>query len=159
MSWKPPSTASARCASTCARPSFAEHTVMASSDWRATSRANWDERVRVHLGPGGYDLAPLRAGRDRLNAIEEAELGSVDGLRVLHLQCHFGRDTLILAQRGADVVGLDFSAPAVAKARELAKELGLGRRARFVEADLYDAAAAIPVPRAFDLVFVTWGAI
>ena len=132
---------------------------MTSADWRAANRANWDERVRVHLGPGGYDLAPLRAGRDRLNAIEEAELGSVDGLRVLHLQCHFGRDTLILAQRGADVVGLDFSAPAITAARKLAAELGLESRARFVEADLYDAEAAIPEPNAFDLVFVTWGAI
>ena len=132
---------------------------MTPPDWRALNRANWDERVGVHLGPGGYDLAALREGRDHLNAIEEAELGSVDGLRVLHLQCHFGRDTLILAQRGAEVVGLDFSAPAIAAARRLATELGLERRARFVEADLYDAVAAIAQPHAFDLVFVTWGAI
>lgn len=132
---------------------------MSPTDWRAANRANWDERVEVHLGTSGYDLAPLRAGHARLNAIEEAELGSVDGLRVLHLQCHFGRDTLTLAQRGADVVGLDFSAPAIAKARDLARELGLEGRARFVEADIYDAVSAIPQPQAFDLVFVTWGAI
>ena len=132
---------------------------MAATDWRAANRANWDERVGVHLGAGGYDLAALRAGRGRLNAIEEAELGSVDGLRVLHLQCHFGRDTLTLAQRGADMVGLDFSAPAIAKARELAVELKLESRARFVEADLYDATSAIPEPQAYDLVYVTWGAI
>jgi len=132
---------------------------MTSADWRAANRANWDERVQVHLGPGGYNLAALRAGRGRLNAIEEAELGSVHGLRVLHLQCHFGQDSLTLAQRGAEVVGLDFSAPAIAKARELAAELGLESRARFVEADLYDAATAISEPNAFDLVFVTWGAI
>ena len=132
---------------------------MTDIDWRTLNRANWDERVRVHLGPGGYDLTALRAGRDRLNAIEEAELGSVDGLRILHLQCHFGRDTLILAQRGAEVVGLDFSAPAIDAARKLAVELGLESRARFVEADLYEAEAAIAEPHAFDLVFVTWGAI
>ena len=132
---------------------------MASTDWRAINRAHWDERVRVHLGPGGYDLTGLREGRDRLNAIEEAELGPVDGSRVLHLQCHFGRDTLILAQRGAEVVGLDFSAPAIDAARRFAAELGLERRTRFVESDLYDAEAAIAEPHAFDLVFVTWGAI
>jgi SAM-dependent methyltransferase len=132
---------------------------MAPPDWRAANRANWDERVGVHLGSRGYDLAPLRAGRGRLNAIEEAELGSVAGRRVLHLQCHFGRDTLTLAQRGAEVVGLDFSAPAITKARELATELKLESRARFVEADLYDAIAAIPEPRSFDLVYVTWGTI
>jgi SAM-dependent methyltransferase len=132
---------------------------MSSEDWRALNRANWDERVRVHLEPGGYDLTALREGRDRLGPIEEAELGPVTGLRVLHLQCHFGRDTLILCQRGAEVVGLDFSAPAITVARRLAEELGLERRARFVEADLYDAVAAIAEPQVFDLVFVTWGAI
>jgi SAM-dependent methyltransferase len=131
--------------------------VGADQDWRRANRANWDERVAVHLK--AYDLAPLRAGSDRLNAIEEAELGPVEGLRILHLQCHFGRDSLMLAQRGAEVVGLDFSPPAIAAARELAAELGLSERARFVEADLYDAKAAIPEPGGFDLVFVTWGAI
>jgi len=128
-------------------------------DWRAINRARWDEAVGIHLGPGGYDLSDLRAGCGRMNAIEEDELGPVDGLRVLHLQCHFGRDTLCLAQRGATVVGLDFSAPAIAAARDLARELGLEDRARFVQSDLYDARAAIPEPASFDLVYVTWGAI
>ena len=128
-------------------------------DWRAVNRANWDERVPIHLAAPSYDLAALRAGKGRLHPIEEAELRPVAGLRVLHLQCHFGRDTLTLAQRGAEVVGLDFSAPAIKAARALAAELGLADRARFVEADLYDAPAAIREPGAFDLVFVTWGAI
>jgi SAM-dependent methyltransferase len=128
-------------------------------DWRAINRANWDERVPIHQAAPIYEVASLRAGRGRLNPIEEAELRPVDGLRVLHLQCHFGRDTLILAQRGAEVVGLDFSSGAIAAARTLAAELGLTNRARFVEADLYDAPAAIPEPGAFDLVYVTWGAI
>ncbi|MBD0274899.1 MAG: class I SAM-dependent methyltransferase [Acetobacteraceae bacterium] len=130
-------------------------------DWRELNRANWDERTAVHLGPGsGYDLGPLRAGRRRLDAIVLAELGPVADLRVLHLQCHFGQDTLTLAQQGAAaVVGLDFSAPAIQAARRLADELGLSGRARFVEADLYNAPRAIPEPGGFDLVFVTWGAL
>lgn len=128
------------------------------SDWRALNRANWDERVAIHLKSPGYDLGPLRAGRGELNAIEERELGPVDGQRVLHLQCHFGADTLALAQRGAEVVGLDFSQPAIDAASALAGELGLGRRSRFVCADLYDAPRAIPDPAAFDLVYVSWGA-
>lgn len=128
-------------------------------DWRSANRANWDERVAIHLGAACYELESLRAGQGRLNPIEEAEIGSVEGLHVLHLQCHFGRDSLILANRGATVVGLDFSALAIAKARELAAELGLAERTRFIESDLYDAPAAVAEPGAFDLVFVTWGAI
>jgi SAM-dependent methyltransferase len=128
-------------------------------DWRQANRANWDERVGVHLASADYDLAPLRAGHGRLNAIEEAELGPVRGSRIFHPQCHFGRDSLILAQRGADIVGLDFSAPAIATARKLAAELGLEATATFVEADLYDAPRAVPRPHDFDLVYVTWGAI
>jgi SAM-dependent methyltransferase len=105
-------------------------------------------------------LTPLREGRARLHPIEQSEFGPVAGLRILHLQCHFGRDTLTLAQQGArEVVGLDFSGPAIAAARELAAELRLADRARFVEADVYDARSAIPEEASFDRVFVTWGAI
>ena len=128
-------------------------------NWKAVNRAHWDELVEVHLGSRGYDLADLRNGRGKLDAIVEAELPPVSGKRVLHLQCHFGRDTLALAQRGAEVVGLDFSAPAIAAARQLSEELCLQSRALFVQADLYDAPTAVPKPHGFDLVFVTWGAI
>src|SRR5271169_24209 len=85
------------------------------------------------------------------DTIEEAELWPVDGSRVLHLQCHFGTDSLKFAQRGATVVGLDFSAPAIDAARRLATELGLADRAHFVHADLYNAPAAIPEAAAFDM--------
>jgi SAM-dependent methyltransferase len=123
------------------------------------NRAHWDELVEVHLGPRGYDLADLRNGRGTLDAIVESELPPVLGKRVLHLQCHFGRDTFVLAQRGAEVVGLDFSEPAISAAGRLSQELGLQSRARFVRADVYDAPKAIPELHGFDLVFVTWGAI
>jgi SAM-dependent methyltransferase len=135
----------------------AEEINMAEQPWQTANRANWDERVGVHLGPGGYDLTDLRQGRGRLDPIVEAELPGVSGKRVMHLQCHFGKDTLSLAQRGAEVVGLDFSAAAITAARDLATQLGLS--ARFVHADLYDAPAAVGEQAAFDLVFVTWGAL
>ena len=132
---------------------------MSEPAWKAANRAHWDEKVILHLGPRGYDLTSLRAGHGRFTAIEEAELWPVDGGRILHLQCHFGSDSLKFAQRGATVVGLDFSAPAIDAARRLASELGLADQARFVHADLYDAPAAIPEAATFDMVFVTWGAI
>ncbi len=126
-------------------------------DWLALNRANRDERVPVHLAAPEYDLAALRAGRRRLDVLTEAMPPPLAGLRVLHLQCHFGRDTLVLAGRDADVTGLDFSAPAVAAAQALSAELGLP--ARFVLADVYGAPAALPEPASFDLVFTTWGTI
>lgn len=128
-------------------------------DWRAANRATWDERVGIHLDADAYDLTPLREGRAVLHPIEEGEIGDVAGVKIAHLQCHFGRDSLTLAQKGAEVVGLDFSGKAIAAARKLADELGLADRARFIEADLYDALDALADAAPFDRVFVTWGAI
>ncbi|MCI2398519.1 class I SAM-dependent methyltransferase [Aliiroseovarius subalbicans] len=128
-------------------------------DWRAANLASWNERVALHLKADAYDMTPLREGRGRLHPIEQGEIGDVRGLKIAHLQCHFGRDSLILAQQGAEVVGLDFSGDAIQAARELARELGLEDRASFVEADLFDAPTALAGYGPFDLVFVTWGAI
>jgi SAM-dependent methyltransferase len=132
---------------------------MSELEWHRANRATWDQLVDLHIGPDGYDLADLRAGNARFKSIEEAELPPVAGKRIAHLQCHFGADSLRLVQRGAEVVGLDFSARGIEVAGSLAEELGLAARARFVKADLYDAIQAIPAPHGFDMVFVTWGAI
>jgi SAM-dependent methyltransferase len=130
-------------------------------DWFALNLANWNERVPIHLNapPLHYDLDPLRNGTEHLDAIATDILGPVDGLRVLHLQCHFGKDTLTIAQQGASVTGLDFSPPAIAAARSLAADLGLTDRARFVQANIYDAETAINEPGSFDRVFASWGAL
>src|SRR3954452_6199572 len=120
-------------------------------EWYRLNRLHWEDRVAIHFGPRGYDLARLRAGQERLNRIEAEELPPLAGKRVLHLQCHFGRDSLMLLQRGAaEIVGVDFSPSGVAAGRRLAQETGLGERARFVEADIYDAPVAVPVPHGFD---------
>lgn len=123
--------------------------------FRVANRAKWDELVQPHLTSGFYSIDALRDGTRRLDPIVERELGSVAGLSVLHLQCHFGLDTLTLAQQGASVTGLDFSKPAIEAARSLAAETGL--QATFVEGDLYAAPDLIDGP--FDLVFTSWGTI
>ena len=129
-------------------------------DWHALNLANWNERVPLHLAAASfYDQLPLRNGNACLDPVAGAVLGPVAGLRVLHLQCHFGLDSLTLAQQGASVVGLDFSAPAISAARALAADLGLADRARFVEASVYDAQTVLPDPAGFDRVFVSWGAL
>lgn len=127
-----------------------------SPDWRELNRANWDERVAVHRATR-YGNGSHAEGSAHLHPIEAAELGAVAGQRVLHLQCHFGHDTLILARLGADVTGLDFSGPAIEAARADAAAFGIP--ARFVYADLYEAPTALPEPALFDAVFTTWGTI
>ena len=67
------------------------------------NRRNWNERAAIHArdSNGEYMLDQFRAGEDALSTIEVAELGDIRGKRVLHLQCHIGRDTLCLVRRGA----------------------------------------------------------
>ncbi|ODN71650.1 class I SAM-dependent methyltransferase [Methylobrevis pamukkalensis] len=134
-------------------------TTDAPAEWLEINRANWDERVSWHLDAPSYDLGALRAGQGRLYPIEQREIGDVRGKRILHLQCHFGRDSLALAQQGAEVVGLDFSPAAVEVGNRLAAELGLAGRARFVEANVYDAPKILDRGPGFDIVFVTWGSL
>src|SRR5438132_3510982 len=121
------------------------------------NRRNWDERATIHArdATGDYMLDRFRAGEDALHEVEAAELGDIAGKRLLHLQCHIGRDTLCLVRRGAIATGLDFSEPALEVARQLARETGLA--AEFVHGTVDDAPELTPGP--FDLVFTTWGTI
>src|SRR4051812_44463015 len=94
-------------------------TLVCMSDFLDINRRNWDERADIHArdANGDYMLDRFRAGEDALYSIEAAELGDISGKRVLHLQCHIGRDTLCLVRRGATATGLDFSAAALDVAR------------------------------------------
>jgi 2-polyprenyl-3-methyl-5-hydroxy-6-metoxy-1,4-benzoquinol methylase len=138
---------------------YSRHAVIESemTDPFEINRRNWDERVTIHArdATGDYMLDRFRAGEDALHDIEAAELGDITGKRVLHLQCHIGRDTLCLARRGAIVTGLDFSAPALEVAKKLAAEAKL--EATFVQGTVDDAPQLAPGP--FDMVFTTWGTI
>ncbi|MFF2007452.1 class I SAM-dependent methyltransferase [Streptomyces sp. NPDC058195] len=130
------------------------------ADWHEANRAHWDERVPIHAGSEFYDLASFRAGKEALRDFELAEVGDVTGRSLLHLQCHIGVDTLSWARHGAaQVVGLDFSEPAVETARSLARELGFSQdRAAFVAADVHDAAQAVP-DSSYDIVYTGIGAL
>jgi 2-polyprenyl-3-methyl-5-hydroxy-6-metoxy-1,4-benzoquinol methylase len=87
--------------------------------------AHWNERTAAHLNSAFYDVAGWLAGKDSLQEIKRELLPpDLSGLKVLHLQCHFGQDTLSLARRGAKVTGVDLSDAAVTAARELAEPGG-----------------------------------
>jgi SAM-dependent methyltransferase len=122
------------------------------------NRANWDDRTDIHVRSEFYDVEGwLRDGRAPRPHEAEA-LGDVAGLRLLHLQCHFGLDTLTWARAGAQVTGLDFSPAAIDAARAIAERAGLADRAEFVCSDVYDAATALE-HRSFDIVYVSLGAL
>lgn len=122
----------------------------------AANRRRWDRLADLHLESTFYDVAGFKAGKASLDGVELEGVGNVDGLTLLHLQCHFGLATLDWARRGAKVVGVDFSARAIRHARELAGELKLD--ARFVEADVCHALAHLGGER-FDVVFTSYGTI
>jgi SAM-dependent methyltransferase len=121
------------------------------------NRRWWDEAAIDHF-ERTYDLGLLRGGGSTLYPIEAAELPTdLSGQRLCHLQCHIGPDTLSLARRGAEVVGLDFSPEAVSRATALAAEVGLADRATFVESTVQAARTALTGE--FDGVFTTWGTL
>jgi SAM-dependent methyltransferase len=121
----------------------------------AANRALWDEWTAIHTTSEFYDVDGFKRGGVRLAEHEIAELGDVSGRSLLHLQCHFGLDTLSWARLGADVTGVDFSPRAIEAARALAAELGLP--ARFVESDVYALPAVLD--ETFDVVYTSNGVL
>ncbi|MFI6733111.1 class I SAM-dependent methyltransferase [Nonomuraea sp. NPDC050451] len=125
-------------------------------DYLDVNRVNWDGRVPIHVASDFYDVEGFKAGRSPLRAFERDEVGDVAGRRLLHLQCHFGLDTLSWARLGAEVTGLDFSAPATEQARAIAAECGIP--AEFVTADVHDAVEALG-GATYDIVYTGLGAL
>ena len=124
----------------------------------SANQANWDERVSTHLKSAFYDVEGWLRRCPGPEPRELAVLGDVAGQQFLHLQCHFGLDTLAWARAGAVVTGLDFSPAAIAAAQDLAQRAGLSERSRFVCADVYKASEAL-AGRVFDIVYVNLGAL
>lgn len=124
----------------------------------STNRRNWDERVAIHMASRFYDVERWLETRPGPRQRETEALGDASGLDLVHLQCHFGLDTLAWAEAGARVTGLDFSPEAVGAARDLAVRAALEDRSTFVCANVYDAAATL-APRTFDIVYVSLGAL
>ncbi len=123
-------------------------------NWRATNLANWESRVPLHTGPDGYDVQAFVDPHHISDVVRSdlPRLGRLDGLDVVHRQCHIGPDPVSLAPLGArSVTGVDFSPAALDAARDLANRAGAA--VTFIESDVYDAAGD------FDLVYTGIGAI
>lgn len=122
-----------------------------------TNRKRWEEMTELHVTT--YRINERDAvGEFRLKPFEREEIGSIEGLRICHLQCHIGDDSFALAQLGAaEVVGIDFSARSVEIASMRAERLGFDDRVRFVRATVDQAADMLGA--AFDGVYTSWGVL
>lgn len=124
-------------------------------DYIKINKESWDKRTKIHVTSKFYDVEGFLAGKSSLQDIEVSEVGDVAGKSLLHLQCHFGLDTLSWARLGANVTGVDLSSEAIAQADELAKKAGL--EANFICSDLYSFGDLSTGQH--DIVFTSYGAI
>jgi 2-polyprenyl-3-methyl-5-hydroxy-6-metoxy-1,4-benzoquinol methylase len=124
-------------------------------DYFNANRALWDEYAQIHARSKFYDLEGFKAGRNSLQSFEIEELGYVAGKSLLHLQCHFGLDTLSWARMGAKVTGVDFSEKAIELAEKLALELDLD--AQFICANVYELPQVLQGK--FDIVYTSGGVL
>jgi 2-polyprenyl-3-methyl-5-hydroxy-6-metoxy-1,4-benzoquinol methylase len=115
----------------------------------------WNQRTVVHKESSFYDVASFLQGKSSLNEIELRELGNVKNKKILHLQCHFGMDSLSLSKMGADVTGIDLSDAAIEEAKKLNDQLSL--HAKFICCNVYDLKDHLSGQ--FDIVFTSYGVI
>jgi SAM-dependent methyltransferase len=120
-----------------------------------SNRDLWDQLVPIHKRSEFYGVDAFRAGRSTLHDIEHQELGQVAGKKLLHLQCHFGLDSLSWARTGAEVTGVDFSPDAIDLARSISAETGIA--AEFVCCNIYDLKNHLTGE--FDIVFTSGGVL
>ena len=122
----------------------------------AANEELWNAWTAVHAAGDFYDLEGFKAGGVRIRPYEIDLLGDVTGKSLLHLQCHFGIDTLSWARLGARVTGADLSPDAIELARMLAVELGFPD-SRFVCSNLYELPEALE--GTFDIVYTSRGVL
>ena len=120
-----------------------------------TNLRRWNELVGIHARSGEYDLEGFLAGKSSLHSLELEALGDVRGRSLLHLQCHFGLDTLSWARLGAIVTGVDFSDTAIELARSIAERIG--GEAEFLCCNVYDLPERLEGE--FDIVYTTYGVL
>jgi SAM-dependent methyltransferase len=121
------------------------------------NRDHWDAAARIHTAGNMYGIEDFKAGACRLHRVEVEEVGDVRSKSLLHLQCHFGIDTLSWARRGAKVTGVDFSPVAIDAAKKLSAESGVP--GKFICCNLFDLPQHLKTPAAFDIIFTSYGVL
>ncbi|SFA85907.1 Methyltransferase domain-containing protein [Flavobacterium swingsii] len=120
-----------------------------------TNKQTWNNKTDIHIASDFYNNEAFLSGKSSLMDIELNLLGDISGKKILHLQCHFGQDTLSLARLGAKVTGVDLSDNAINKGKELNQKIGLD--AEFICCNVYDLENHLD--EKFDIVFTSYGTI
>ncbi|TDQ79924.1 class I SAM-dependent methyltransferase [Sphingobacterium yanglingense] len=124
-------------------------------NYLAVNRQSWNNRTETHLKSDFYDMEGFLKGNTSLNSIELDLLGDLNGKSILHLQCHFGQDSISLSRLGAMVTGVDLSDKAIDSARQIAQQTNAD--AKFVCCDIYDLPNHLD--ETFDIVYTSYGTI
>ena len=124
-------------------------------DYFQKNKQSWNQRTEYHINSNFYNLDGFLEGASSLNDIEVGLLGDIHDKTLLHLQCHFGQDSLSLTRMGAKVTGIDLSNQAINAAKKFNKDLNLD--ARFICCNIYDLPHHLD--EQFDIVFTTYGTI
>lgn len=119
------------------------------------NKNSWNAKVEPHLKSDFYFVDEFLKGRSSLNSIELDLLGDVKGKNILHLQCHFGQDSISLSRLGAKVTGIDLSDKAINAAKDLAQQCGMDTQ--FICSDVYNLPNVLD--EKFDIVFTSYGTI
>jgi ubiquinone/menaquinone biosynthesis C-methylase UbiE len=125
------------------------------ADYFETNRKSWNEKTKVHIASDFYDNENFLMGKCTLKSIELGLLGDIRGKSILHLQCHFGQDSISLSRMGARVTGTDISDEAIKQARIFAEKTQSGTK--FICCNVYDLAEYSD--EQFDIVFTSYGTI
>jgi SAM-dependent methyltransferase len=126
-----------------------------SPNYFETNKATWNNKVAFHAKSEMYNMGAFKAGKTSLMSYELEALGNIDGKSLLHLQCHFGQDTLSWSRLGAKCTGVDLSDEGIILAKQLNEELRLD--AEFVCCNVLDTSKYIS--EKFDVVFTSYGVI
>ena len=124
-------------------------------DYLKINRKLWNDKTKIHYNSDFYDVKSFIKGNDSLNPIEIELLGEISGKSVLHMQCHFGMDSISLARRGAIVTGIDFSDESIIQAKDLNEKAG--SFVNFIQSDVYSLSEHMK--QQFDIVFTSYGAV
>lgn len=124
-------------------------------NYLSINKAGWNNKVATHIQSDFYNQAAFLKGKNSLQSIELNLLGDLTGKKVLHLQCHFGQDTISLSRLGAAATGVDFSDEAIHQAKILAQECKTNTK--FICCNIYDLPQHLD--EQFDIVFTSYGTI